>query len=116
MSVHTISNPVPRVFAILTSSVSRNPVGPGPRNASTGGAGGNSARSCSIDVDQREAGFGILSFAQVAGRLDQDDFERRADMPFDQMTANHTAVRFAENCVKVQCRTLIADCDIAEQR
>jgi hypothetical protein len=75
-----------------------------------------SRRTLSSNVDQGEAGFGILAFAQIARRLDQDHFQGGPDICLDQVTADHAAVGFAENRMEAQGRALIADRDIAEQQ
>ena len=41
--------------------------------------------------------FGILALAQIARRLEQDDFQGRPHICLDQVTADHAAVGFAEN-------------------
>src|SRR5581483_4493290 len=90
--------------APVTTTVSRLP-GSRPRGIS--GA---------LQIDQREAGFGVLALAQMRRRLDQRQFERRPDMAFEEMAADRAAVPPAEDGVQMQGRPLVRDRDIAEQR
>src|SRR5690242_16437438 len=82
--------------------------GPGERHGSR--------RTLASNVEQGETGFGIFALAQITRRLDQDDFEGRPDICFDQVTTDYAAVGFAENRVQMQARALVADRHIAEQR
>ena len=58
----------------------------------------------------------ILALAQIARRLDQNDFQGGPDICLDQVTADHAAIGFAQNRMEMQGWALIADRDIAEQR
>src|SRR5436309_1590481 len=57
-----------------------------------------------VERDQRKTRFRVLLLAQMRWGLRQDDFEGRAHMAFEEMTADNRAVRLPEHGVDVQDR------------
>src|SRR5258707_6528881 len=73
------------------------------------------ARS-SAGVDQGDAEIGALAAAQMRGRLDDGDFQRRPHDPAQEMAAARRAVPQAHDGMHVQAGlAVVADRDVAQQ-
>src|SRR5579871_436419 len=78
-------------------------------------SGGNALGD--VQVYQGDAGGRVVFALQMAGRFDQCQLQRRADVGFQQMPAPGSAVRFAEDYVGMDLgRALLVQGDVADQR
>jgi hypothetical protein len=67
-------------------------------------------------ANQRKAGFGIVLPLQMSWRFNEDYFQRRPDVRFEQVATVGRAIRFADDDMGVDFRAIVALRDVAEQR
>src|SRR5579864_970420 len=68
------------------------------------------------EADQRQPGFRVVAALQIGWRLRHHDFQGRAHMRFQKMSAVGRSVGARDNNVRVHARlAVLAKCEIADQ-